>query len=593
MFKLTIVAGPLRGNSYQLNQGDNAVGRISGNDIVIASTKISKRHCIFIVTPNGVTVKDAGSSNGTFVNGTLVTTKLLKVGDKVSVGDAVLELSKVVVSKPVNQAHGLMKRPESVGFPATSGNIGYGNNIGAAAGGIGGLEGLVGLPGASHPNAALGQSAAGANAMNTPTNLSAGPPKDLIEKVKFYFDKHVINFLFNLNEKYEWNQLVKGLLGILVIFTAGMGTFPLLDKASGILTLEAKNRAQALARLMIERNTQSILEKNESKLEVGFAEREMAVRGIYIIDMDGRIMAPGKLLNQNLSEGADGLFASKARSFFAKYNSNEIKSEASYFSMPGWKADGSIDETLPALPGNLLGYAEPLKVLDPQLNKNVVIAMAIVVFDLNRIIIDDVSAFIIFVTAIVLGSIAAVGVFTAIHRLTVRPIDHITNELEKVLRGETYGVSLPYQMEEYKSFLEALGHLIQKVPQNSSSNQQMQSSESAEDVLNTLHFMAGHSQNPALVLSGERKIVYLNEKMEEISGVRQDNVVGQDVTQAIPDQAFVLMISDLLNKAPNASANGISDTLEFSGVNYQVSAVGAGAPSGQPKGFIVALKEVA
>ena len=98
MYRLTVVAGPNRGTSYPLHEGETTVGRLSVNSIVLNSSKVSKRHCVLVVTDGDVVCKDQGSSNGTFVNGVLSRTpRQVRAGDRITVGDFVFELSRVQV----------------------------------------------------------------------------------------------------------------------------------------------------------------------------------------------------------------------------------------------------------------------------------------------------------------------------------------------------------------------------------------------------------------------------------------------------------------------------------------------------------------
>ncbi len=54
---------------YPLVDDAYTIGRESGNDIVIADASISSRHARISRTPEGFTIEDLGSRNGTFVNG--------------------------------------------------------------------------------------------------------------------------------------------------------------------------------------------------------------------------------------------------------------------------------------------------------------------------------------------------------------------------------------------------------------------------------------------------------------------------------------------------------------------------------------------
>src|SRR6185436_5544902 len=49
--------------------GPISVGRTSDNDVTIAESSISARHCFLRVLGSEISLTDAGSTNGTFVNG--------------------------------------------------------------------------------------------------------------------------------------------------------------------------------------------------------------------------------------------------------------------------------------------------------------------------------------------------------------------------------------------------------------------------------------------------------------------------------------------------------------------------------------------
>ena len=66
------------------------VGRSIENDIRIAGTRVSRRHCRIEQGPEGVWVHDLGSSNGTRVNGDAVTRRVLSPRDRLEIGAATL-----------------------------------------------------------------------------------------------------------------------------------------------------------------------------------------------------------------------------------------------------------------------------------------------------------------------------------------------------------------------------------------------------------------------------------------------------------------------------------------------------------------------
>ena len=71
-----------------------SVGRAAENGIQIDGDDfVSSRHARFEVRPDGVWVEDAGSTNGTFVNGARVTTaRQLQAGDVIRIGRTDLQV---------------------------------------------------------------------------------------------------------------------------------------------------------------------------------------------------------------------------------------------------------------------------------------------------------------------------------------------------------------------------------------------------------------------------------------------------------------------------------------------------------------------
>jgi adenylate cyclase len=68
------------------------VGRAPTSDIPVVDPTISRKHAELQSSDSGVTVRDLGSSNGTFLNGTRIETATLKAGDTVTFGKVAFKL---------------------------------------------------------------------------------------------------------------------------------------------------------------------------------------------------------------------------------------------------------------------------------------------------------------------------------------------------------------------------------------------------------------------------------------------------------------------------------------------------------------------
>jgi FHA domain len=88
---LIVKSGPLGGTRFEV-ETEQSIGRENA-DITIGDPQISRRHATVRATGDGLEIEDAGSSNGTFVNGLQITsTMALSNGDTVRVGQTELEV---------------------------------------------------------------------------------------------------------------------------------------------------------------------------------------------------------------------------------------------------------------------------------------------------------------------------------------------------------------------------------------------------------------------------------------------------------------------------------------------------------------------
>jgi pSer/pThr/pTyr-binding forkhead associated (FHA) protein len=85
-----------QGESYLLDSSALRVGRAADNDLVIPDDEyVSARHARFEPRRDGVYVEDAGSTNGTFVNGIRLSEgRRLAPGDAVTIGETELRFER-------------------------------------------------------------------------------------------------------------------------------------------------------------------------------------------------------------------------------------------------------------------------------------------------------------------------------------------------------------------------------------------------------------------------------------------------------------------------------------------------------------------
>ena len=83
---LVVRKGPEVGERFYLDRPRLVVGRDPASDIFLNDITVSRSHAVLDVMPDEVLVSDAGSLNGTYVNGVSVDRAVLRNGDQLQIG---------------------------------------------------------------------------------------------------------------------------------------------------------------------------------------------------------------------------------------------------------------------------------------------------------------------------------------------------------------------------------------------------------------------------------------------------------------------------------------------------------------------------
>src|SRR5262249_39183401 len=98
VFELVVQAGPRAGQVIAVDRAVLRIGRQTSNDVVLPDAKVSRQHARLEQQGDGLLVTDEGSSNGTYVNGSRITTPtVLRPGDILAVGASHLRVQAVAV----------------------------------------------------------------------------------------------------------------------------------------------------------------------------------------------------------------------------------------------------------------------------------------------------------------------------------------------------------------------------------------------------------------------------------------------------------------------------------------------------------------
>src|SRR4051812_48816458 len=95
MWILRFLNGPLAGQIVPINKDSMLIGRAPNCDVRIPSPNVSKEHTRIELFDDKLIISDAGSRNGTFLNGVKVRSSKGRNGDKIGIHDIFIEVQKV------------------------------------------------------------------------------------------------------------------------------------------------------------------------------------------------------------------------------------------------------------------------------------------------------------------------------------------------------------------------------------------------------------------------------------------------------------------------------------------------------------------
>jgi pSer/pThr/pTyr-binding forkhead associated (FHA) protein len=104
-------------SEHDLDKESISIGRKPDNDITVDNLAVSGRHCQVITILNDSFLEDLNSTNGTYVNGTLVKKYALKDSDVIGIGKHQIKYSNDSASDENDFEKTMIIRPDAAGMP--------------------------------------------------------------------------------------------------------------------------------------------------------------------------------------------------------------------------------------------------------------------------------------------------------------------------------------------------------------------------------------------------------------------------------------------------------------------------------------------
>ncbi len=110
--QLVVLEGPDKNKKMTLNKNLTSIGKRENNDLLLSDKTVSRNHLEIEYTSDSFLLKDMGSTNGTYLNGSKVKEAYLAPGDTIKIGNTLLEFvafdEKVSIEPSTKEIFGAM-----------------------------------------------------------------------------------------------------------------------------------------------------------------------------------------------------------------------------------------------------------------------------------------------------------------------------------------------------------------------------------------------------------------------------------------------------------------------------------------------------
>ena len=112
---LTVIQGPDRGKTYEIDGVSSVIGRDPACEVCLRDPGISRAHARLVLKGTRYVLVDAGSSNGTFINGVRISEAEIEAGDQIRVGNTIMAVGRPMEDGTLVDDRGLPIQVDSEG----------------------------------------------------------------------------------------------------------------------------------------------------------------------------------------------------------------------------------------------------------------------------------------------------------------------------------------------------------------------------------------------------------------------------------------------------------------------------------------------
>lgn len=513
MWIIRFLNGPLAGQIVPLTKNSTLLGRAPNCDIKIASSNVSKEHTRIEVFDDKVIITDAGSRNGTFVNGIQVRSSKAKTGDKVAMHDIFFEVQKV----PDSWAARFRQPVQIYGHPAQYGN-------------------------AALQHHAQGPAEASPLEDDSPmADLMQGRFPRVALLVQAYMERVVLPGVFRLPEMFEFKWVLAGFMAGFIILVTALSMIPLAQILKTSLEEESQQHALTIATTLAKVNRGFLAQGLETSVSVDMATSRPGVKKAFIINnLEGNIVAPAS----QAGSYPDLPYVHEGR----KLGKESVHQED--------------DSTIIAL--------YPIEFYNSETGSHAITHWAIVVYDMSSLAVDNGRVLSLFITTLFIALILGLILFYFLYKVIEFPIKSINQQLDTALKEGGDTVSVSYQFPALQLLTSNVSSALNRAlngSEDGGSNRAVEHDRNRE-IANLVELMGFAAMG---VRAADLSIAAVNQAFEARLGTAAATLATMTVNE-LSDQALKLSVKDLIERVDQNPDDLASNELEFSGLSFQVVA---------------------
>lgn len=549
MWSVRVLSGPQTGQIFDLKMGKNLIGRGMNCDFKITSGGISKEHAEIHVYKDKVIVVDLKSSNGTFVNGVKIQNSIIKLGDKVSVFDVIMDVipSPDIRPKPV-APRPVAPRPRSMQPPPAPPQIyqqqppAFPMQGGAAMQAQMYQQPIHGVPPQQNNFAA-------------PTEL----PKTLGERIDDYMENVVMPVFYKLSVVFPFKQVLMGMMILFVVFVTMTSIFPLTTILKESNFNEAAKRAKSVARAMARINEQALLSGQMNNLNVSEALKEDGIKeALIIMQSDGAIVAPTEKVGRDLSKSFIVQARKEPRAMVAPVDSNTIAA------------------------------SHPIAAYDPLSGETSVKYLAIVFYDISSLNVDDGRVISLFMQTLVISALFGILLYLLFARLIEYPLRQLNKQIDTALREKSDRTEVAFDYPELQKTVANVNLILNRMWNGLSDSETMKPTQNRDVEFSQ---MVNMITQPAAVIGANGLMISCNHQFATLVQTVPEALVQQNYN-TITDQAMVQNLESLMIRARELVYETHKDKIPFSQFECEVFLQAFLDSSGAPEYFFISLAKV-